>query len=164
MLMRLPGIWLALSLAACSGSQTESGVQPDGVLAALANPDRVELVALHPYPHQIEGEEEMERLHGYGVLGRAALDDSAQGNEVLALIEQGIEASNGMVAACFNPRHGLTVTQGEEVWDLVICFECLSMQVYLDGERNGGHLTVERYEPQVTAIFETAGLTIHADD
>lgn len=51
-----------------------------------------------------------------------------------------------MVAPCFNPRNGLTVTQGEEAWDLVICFECLSIRVYLAGERNG------------------AGLTIHADD
>ena len=164
MLPRRSSLLIALLLAACSGSQTESGVQPDGILASLADADHVELVALHPYPHEIEGEQEIERLHGYGVLGRAALNDLAQGNQVLALIEQGIEASNGMVAACFNPRHGLTVTQGDEVWDLVICFECLSMQVYLDGERNGGHLTVERYEPQVTAIFEAAGLTIHADD
>lgn len=164
MLLRLFCLLALLPLAACSGSPTESGEKPDGVLAVLANPDRVELIALHPYPHQIEGDQEMERLHDYGVLGRNALADSASANEVLALIEQGIEASNGMVAACFNPRHGLTVTTADAVWDIVICYECLSMQVYRDGERVDGHLTAESVEPQVTAIYQAAGLTIHQDD
>lgn len=164
MLLRLFGLLVTLSLAACSGSPTEKGTQPDGVLAALANPDRVELVALHPYPHEIEEEERMDRMHGYGVLGRAVMSDAASANALLAEIERGIEASGGTVADCFNPRHGLRVTVGETLWELVICYECLSMQVYRDGEHVDGHTTVERTGIEVTAVFETAGLTIHTND
>ena len=164
MLSRLLCLLIALPVAACSGSPTESGAQPDGVLKAFADAQQVTLVALHPYPHELEGDASLERLNGYGVLGRSELRDAATANQVLALVEQGIEASQGMVAACFNPRHGLTVTTSDAVWDIVICYECLSMQLYRDGERDGGHLTAESVEPQVTAIFEAAGLSIHRGD
>ncbi|MEM7307867.1 MAG: hypothetical protein AAF682_14405 [Planctomycetota bacterium] len=151
-----------LLIGACSRSLATE-VRPDGVLAALADPQAVELVALHPYPYQLEEADERPRFHGYGVLGRAPLDDGGDRNRVLALVERGIEASNGMVAACFSPRHGLRVEADGSRWDLVVCFECLSMKVYRDGEQVDGHLTSEVVEPQVTALFEASGLAIHGD-
>ena len=154
-----------LLLGSCSGSPNQGGERPDGVLAALADPERVELLALHPYPYQLEGGEDgLELFHEYGVLGRAELEDGVGGNELLALIEQGIEESNGMVAACFNPRHGLRVAADGSTWELLICYECLSMQVYRDGERVEGHRTAESVEPQVSATYRAAGLEIHRND
>lgn len=154
-----------LGLGACSGSQTEGGERPSGVLAALADADSVEVLALHPYPYQLEKDGgDLEQFHGYGILGRASLGNQASGNELVALIERGIEASNGMVAACFNPRHGLSVTVGGVDWDLLICYECLSMQVYRDGKKQDGHLTAELVEPKVSAIYRAAGLVIHHND
>ncbi|MAW61564.1 MAG: hypothetical protein CMJ94_12105 [Planctomycetes bacterium] len=162
MVVRLLALVLALFGSACSGSPSSSTAQADGVLAALAQPESVELVALHPYPHEIE-EQDGPRFHGYGILGQTELTDPEKAEALIALIEEGIEASDGRVAACFNPRHGLTVTTADAVWDFVICYECLSMQVYRDGERDEGHRTAESVEPQVTAIFLAAGLSMHRD-
>ena len=39
---------------------------------------------------------------------------------ILAVIYEGIRDSKGMVAACFNPRHGVRATRGEDVVELVI--------------------------------------------
>ncbi len=165
--MQLRAIFIALTLnlGACSGSQTETGERPDGVLAALADADQVEILALHPYPYQMEKDgQDLEEFHGYGVLGQAPLRDQASRNELIATIERGIEASNGMDAACFNPRHGLSVTVNGSTWDLLICYECLSMQVYRDGEEQNGHLTAELVEPEVSAVYRAAGLVIHVDE
>ena len=165
MLLRIFCLLSLLPLAACSGSPTENRAKPGGVLAALANPDRVELIALHPYPHQIKEDEQMDRMHGYGVLGRAVMSDDASANTLLAGIEIGIiEASDGLTVDCFNPRHGLRATVGQTLWELVICYECRSMQVYRDGEHVDGHTTVERTGIEVTAVFEAAGLTIHTNE
>jgi hypothetical protein len=108
--------------------------------------------------------QDLEEFHGYGVLGQAPLRDQASRNELIATIERGIEASSGMVAACFNPRHGLSVTVNGSTWDLLICYECLSMQVYRDGEEQNGHLTAELVEPEVSAVYRAAGLVIHVDE
>lgn len=158
-------VLVLLVISACSGAPNEDGVRPDGVLAKFADADGVELLALHPYPYQLDRDgDEMERFHGYGVLGRADLVGKATANELVDLIERGIEGSNGMVAACFNPRHGLRVTVDGSDWDFLICYECLSMKVYRDGDGQGGHLTVQSVEPKVTAVFAAAGLQIHRDD
>ena len=164
--MRLP-TWTPLAatllLGACSSPIT-TGARPDGVLAELADPDAVELLALHPYPHALgDDDADLPRFHGYGVLGRAPLADDEQENRVLALVERGIETSDGMVAACFDPRHGLRVTAGGATWDFVICYACLSMNVFRDDVQLEGHLTSDAVEPQMTALFESAGLTIHRD-
>lgn len=152
-------------LGSCSGSTTEGGERPDGVLAALVDAVRVEILALHPYPYQLEEDgEELEQFHGYGILGRVSLGSQADGNELIALIERGIEASNGMVAACFNPRHGLQLTVDGAIWDILICYECLSMQVYRNGKKQNGYRTAELIEPRASAIYRAAGLVIHGND
>lgn len=165
MLPRLFCLLIALPIAACSGSPTQSRAQPEGVLKVFANAQQVTLVSLHPYPYELDSDTSLERLHGYGVLGRHELGDTLSANKVLALVEQGIEASRGMAVDCFNPRHGLTVTTADDaVWDIVICYECRSVQFYRDGEHDGGHRTARTVEPQVTAIFEAVGLSIHSDE
>ena len=49
--------------------------------------------------------------------------------------------SKGLVAGCFNPRHGIRATAGGKTVELVICYECLSMKVYVDGKAKRAVLT-----------------------
>ena len=57
-----------------------------------------------------------------------------------------------MVAMCFNPRHGIHVVRGETVHDLVICFECLQVEVFENGQPAKGFLVSD--SPQ--SVFEDA--------
>lgn len=140
-----------------------------GTLAALAHSDALVIHALHPYPRVFEDGSSVEladgeAFHGYQILGTSEVDDAAQRELLVLLVERGIEASDGRVAGCFNPRHGLSIEKDGLVTDLVICFECHSMSVFEDGVEVAGHRTADSVEPRVTQLFEQSGLTIHSDD
>jgi len=155
-----------LPLASCAGRKQAHEVTedaaPTGVLADLVGADSARVYALHPYPHAVEADPGP-RFHDYLVLGEAELADVADGDYLLALLELGIEGSDGRVAGCFNPRHGLRVEKDGRTTDFVICFECFSMEVHEDGAATGGHETSSEPERVVTAFYEARGLTIHTD-
>jgi len=161
--------WLPAALLAAGSQVTGCGVAtgPPGemdpaVHRALAAAQGARLYALHPYLHETSGPAwaDAERLHDYVVLGSAevAADDAAA---VLEAIFDGIRASDGTVAACFNPRHGVRVVDGEHVVDLVICFECLSLSVHRDGEFVQSLTTTSAPEAALAPALEAAGLTLH---
>lgn len=114
--------------------------------------------ALHPYD---ERENETKgRFHGFKILGQTKLPSSQRG-KLLRLIFSGIQQSNGSVAECFEPRHGVRAVAGTETVDLVICYACLSIQVYRNGKRRpDSALTAHSVEPAVTAMFQALGLKI----
>jgi len=149
---------VAVALAACTSS-----APPDPLFDGLVGSQRMELFALHPFPHELtDPTPPADDFHGYRILGRAAVADLAERNTLVALVRRGVEASDGSVAACFNPRHGLSITKDGHVTDLVICFECLSMNVYVDGVRAEARLTADTFTADVTAHFTANGLVIHA--
>jgi hypothetical protein len=45
---------------------------------------------------------------------------------------------NGEIHNCFSPRHGLRVTWHDHIYDFVICYECKSMLIYVDGRSVAG--------------------------
>lgn len=163
----LPAV-AVLPTAGCSnGPRHASGPVPDGLLGHLAGSDAMTIHATHPYEHEfMEGGEfedradTVPRFHGQPVLGTAQVTDAALRDRLLALVERGIEASDGRVAMCFDPRHALSIVKDGRVTDLLICFECYSMSVWVDGAKLEGHLTARSVEPGVSAIFEDLGLAI----
>lgn len=156
---------LVAALAACVPSPAEHG--PVGVLAHLVDADAMTVHALHPYEHEYmdggefaDQAETVERFCEQPILGTATVDDAATRDLLLRLVERGIAASDGSVAACFDPRHGISVEKDGVTTDFLICFECLSMDVFVDGVEGKGHLTSNAVEPDVSAIFGDLGLTI----
>lgn len=176
--LTLVSLLLGVGSAGCSTNPDEvASPRPDGLFASLADAEAGEIFALHPYPWQLEqeqrereeaeaptSEDANEDLHGYRILGRAQLASASDRNHLLALIEKGIEDSDGTVAACFNPRHGIRIVKGGVVTELVICFECLSLHVYKGGVQSGSETTSIRYSRAVTALFERHGLELHRDE
>lgn len=161
----LIGCALAAACGSANGSPQDRpapGEMQAEVHKALAAAESATLYALHPYPHETEGEEwaEHARLDDYVVLDQAEVD-AATARKVLTLVYDGIEASDGRVAACFNPRHGIRVSGPSGDYDLVICYECLSMQIHHDGEFVQNLLTAEATEKALTPIWAEAGLELH---
>ena len=153
----------SLALAAsCAGDSPNR--LPAAAERALRNPDAMELFALDPVLPNTPGSTPGAEFHDYTILGRAAVSDAAQRAEVAELVLRGIRESDGRVAACFDPRHGVRVEQGGHVLELVICYECLSLAAYGDllgaGVARRSALTSASVGPELTKVFERAGLRI----
>ncbi len=159
--------WVVLSalasLAGC-GSRYDEDVPPTD-RGILEGAEELMIFALRPHPTTAEeplkaGEE---AFHDFKVLGRATVADARRA-ELIELVRKGIDASDGVAALCFLPRHGVRATgRGNDVVDLVICYECFQMVVYgADGERTTV-LTAASVEPAVTRLFEDHGLKIQRD-
>jgi len=139
------------------------------MLAALEAPDAVVLLALHPSAAEdlADSEDEEERalakqphFHGHAVLGRKTLEDAAARERLVTLLAEGIARSGDDVADCFFPRHGVRLQGAGHTIDLVICYECLQMNVYGLDEAQGSANTSDVVEPRVSALYEAHGLTI----
>lgn len=179
---------LLVVLTSCTGPKPDSAPGtvadlsapsplPAGVHDVLAAATEFEIYALHPYSYPLEeeglpGEEgqlgekglkEDPFFHDHRVLGRATLKDPGTLGQVMQAVYRGIEANQSMVAACFNPRHGIHVRAKGHVVDFVICYECLSMNLYLDGAHHSV-LTASAPGAELTRIWQAAGLTIHTGD
>jgi hypothetical protein len=139
---------------------------PAGVREVLENADSFELLSLYPYPRGYDaklwaerGYDKGETAGDYAVLGATALDASGRAM-VLNAVYEGIAASDGMVAACFNPRHALRARKGDTVVEAIICFECLSITLRRNGEHAGSVTTTSTPGTKLTAILRDAGVTL----
>jgi len=151
-------------LAFASGCTLSRQEVPGNARSILENAETFEILALHPYPHLEEGTPvgPEDSFRGYRILGRTAVPDASDRRRLVDLVFEGIDRSKGMVAACFDPRHGIHATRGGAEVDLVICYECLSMHLYRDGSDDRVRfLTAKSVEPEVTSLFEAHGLEIH---
>lgn len=155
-------VLLPFVAVACSTAPTERPPEVPGWAAAtLDAPESIVLLALDPLYLSVPDEEEgPPGFHGYPVLGEAFLDDPGARARLRDLVFGGIAASNGTVAGCFDPRHGIRATRDGVVTEWVICFSCLSMRVHAEGQETAGILTSRDVEPAVSALYRSVGLEI----
>jgi hypothetical protein len=131
----------------------EQQVLWDRAQAVLAKPDSVDLYSLDPIPPG-PGEEPTEFFQGWQVLGKNAVTDADGRKAVLAAAAT---IRPGWGAKCFNPRHGIRATAGEKTADLVNCFECRWVYVFLDREQEVVHLTIGRdQQPALDKVLTDA--------
>jgi hypothetical protein len=101
----------------------------DATVALLEQADQFELLVLSPKPIRAEN-----AFHGYKVLGAAKIAQPDTRRRLISALMQSMRESDGTVAQCFNPRHGIRATRHGKRADLVICFECLSFRLYGDSQ------------------------------
>jgi len=99
-------------------------------------------------------------FHGWEVLGKTEVKGEAERKRLADALRLGAEDNFGMVAACFIPRHGIRLKGGGKTVDLVICFQCLSVQVFVDGERKEGFLTTGDPQEAFDAMLRSAGVKL----
>ena len=152
---------LLLLLAACAPHHAVFSPAVEGVLNA---PETVELLALHPLPHDAPPASRADDFYGYRVLGRAPLVDADARVELVEAVKDGVRGSDGTFAACFEPRHGLRFTRGTDTVELVICYECLALDVYGPGGAREHHTTISGVQPRVDRLFAGVGLRVHGKE
>jgi hypothetical protein len=106
-----------------------------------------------------------ETFHDYSVLGKTEIRSAEERTELLRALDKGIADSDGSVASCFNPRHGISATLHGETVDLIICFECLSIETYTthrDGvlNRSKNVFTTRSPQPTFNRALERARLPV----
>jgi hypothetical protein len=119
-------VWLAFGLDAVGG------VLPPNKLPAIAEkaitaPEAATLYSLEPEDYNKPGA----KFHQVHILGKTTLSaDDAR--KVGAQFKLAVDHWDGMLANCFNPRHGLRITYQHHVFDFVLCYECHQMEVFED--------------------------------
>ncbi|CAN5555649.1 hypothetical protein BH09PLA1_BH09PLA1_18910 [soil metagenome] len=124
---------------------------PAVALHALRNSDRFELFVLDP--RASDG-----GFHGHAILGQTLITDRSVQLRLTDALQSGARWNNGSRYLCFNPRHGIRVTRGGQVIDMLICFECRQVYVFR-GETRISVCTVSE-APQATfdAVLRQAGV------
>jgi hypothetical protein len=69
-------------------------------------------------------------FHGYEITFRTTVEKAEQRTQLGDPLGKALHWSRLRMGACFNPRHGLRVTQGKRTVDFVICLECWGVLVY----------------------------------
>ncbi len=157
----LGALWFVLHRGERSEFDPRRNALPPDAQKILDSGGRFVLLSLNPTPANISTNtagSAGETFHGYPVLGKTEIKDAKQRKELLRALYRGIADSDGSVAGCFNPRHGISATLENKTVELVICFECLSMTVYADGQ--SGVLTTRSPLPTFNKALEEARLPV----
>jgi len=101
------------------------------IVEQIRDAQQMELLSLNPGRPPEAGE----KFHGWEVLGRTLLKGAADRAPILDALAKGLAETDGSMAACFNPRHGIRAVRNGVTTDLVICFECWQVQVIAGGGR-----------------------------
>src|SRR5918993_1481937 len=103
---------------------------PNDSYEVFTKSQQVTLYSLEP-EKRIAGKE---LFHGYSVLGETEVSSQKLQSELKSSLVKAMAGAYG--AACFNPRHGLRLLNGDKTVDIVICFECGTTVIYY-GEAKG---------------------------
>jgi hypothetical protein len=106
--------------------------------------------------------ESSEKFHEWMVLGKTEVKEPADRKKLVDALRLAAEDNAGTAIGHFIPRHGLRLTSGKETVELVICFECLSIQVYVNGNMAKGFLTTGDPQKEFDAILNAAGVKLSA--
>ena len=126
----------------------------------LRDAESFTLYSIHPTPIMVRDplDENASTFHDYEILGQTEVGNADERATLINALYQGIDDSDGTVAACFNPRHGITAKSGDTTIDFVICYECHSMKIYVDGETRGSVITDASPARVFNAAVDNAGL------
>jgi hypothetical protein len=158
-MIRLRVIAMALGavlVVGCTQSKNNNK-PPPSVLVSLEGADEFELLSLDP---EYQTEKPKNGFHGWKILGRAKIEGSATRKKLIAALSKGASENDNTVAACFNPRHGIHTSRDGKATDLVICFECLQVEAYIDGKPNDGFLTSSSPQPVFDQALRDAGVPL----
>ncbi len=160
--LSLASLAIVLSAAACGAA--DKNQLPPAALEILQKAESLEVYSLNPDPLDVkpgakreEGKEEL--FHDWPVLGKTTVKNADKGKSLLTALQKGIAENEGVAAACFNPRHGVRATLEGKTVDLVICFECYSLQIFA-GDARSSVLTTRSPQAAFDQVIKDAGVAL----
>lgn len=130
-------VWAMVLLAVLVVYKRPPTALPEDILSLINNAESIELYSLDAYTRDKDLEKfnarEMTatKFHGQTIYGSRRFTDEDHKSRIRkAIIDSAPVIENPFAAACFWPRHGVRFTAGDKHLDLVICFQCVNMQIY----------------------------------
>ncbi len=124
---------------------------PEDVDSSFDKAKSFRLYSLEP-----ERRDEKDGFHGWHILGETEVKDATDRKRICDSLRLSAEDNPGRVANCFNPRHGIRLIDGDKTVDLVICFHCLSVEVFVNHKQVPGFLTTGRPQTELDAVLTAA--------
>jgi hypothetical protein len=119
---------MLVAVSALSSEARWKNPIPPSAARALSTPADVILYSLEP---AAEFDASESQLHNFKILGQAGLDQK-QTATAIAEFKKAISNWDGIVAACFDPRHAIRLAANGHIYDFVLCYECHQLYVYED--------------------------------
>lgn len=135
---------------------SNGNVVPASVRAALAGAKSLELYSLDPSRQE---DVPKDNFHDWKVLGKTNIAHAEQRKQLISALQNGVAESFGAAAACFNPRHGIRAVHEGKTVDLVICFECFQVQIFV-GEEQDSVLLTDSPQPAFDKLLTDAGVPL----
>jgi hypothetical protein len=135
--------------ATATGEDKKPNKLPEPVLKALEKGDELELYSLDGSTTEKDG------WHGAKVLGKTTVKGE-DAKKFTTALKKGVEEGD-KGARCFIPRHGVRAIFEGKTYDLVICFECHWVYIYIDkGDKPDVYMTSESFQKQFNTILTGA--------
>jgi hypothetical protein len=99
-----------------------------------------------------------DNFHGYPILGKVEIKSPRDRIEILQAIERGMADNKDREGTCFWPRHGVRLVRGRQTVDFVICFTCLQLEQYVNGEHLSHDRTTEAPAVVLDRYLKAAGV------
>lgn len=153
---------LILTMAGCSKKQHPTkplGKKlPTEASDALRNSTTFELISLEP--REYNQESGVDTFHKWRILGSVEISDTATRNTLLNALDAGVAEHDGWVAACFQPRHGISVNFEGKQHDFVICFRCSSGEWYADKKEPEVFFLTDSPKPVLDRVLKAASIQL----
>lgn len=153
-------VLFTLLLAGCSSRAAEPRNKiPHELQAILKQADQFELLSLNP-TELPQDTIPKDSFHDWEVLGQTIVKNAETRKQLIAAFKKGVEENEGIVAACFTPRHGFRVTHGSKTADFVICFECLQVHAYIGDQWEKSFLITASPQDLFDSVLKEAKVSL----
>lgn len=135
----------------------EQAIVAGEVEKLLSGDGQVMIYSLDPENRRAPKDGDESFFHGFMILGKAEVKSSSERKLLAAALAEDIRENSGIVAGCFNARHGLRITRESSMIDIVLCFECLSARSY-NFNSGKGFLVSGSSAPEFNAFLDVHGI------
>ena len=154
LLRSLVGVLLVAGVVSAYGMLRLRRV-PAAALRCLRAPQQMVLYSVVPDRHLLIEPPGPTNFHGFRILGQTAIITLGNQRAVVNTIERSIVRSFGVENGCFNPHHGMRVSDASGTYDFVICFECMQIYIY-SGDKQIGDATIFGWPAPLDEILQSA--------
>ena len=135
--LRLAALSALLAALFGCGKDPLSGAMASALLEAVEGAEVVEIVSLDPEPPEppvgggvVPAVKPGPAFHGWPFLDRSAAVSESDRAALLNDLRKMLRTPSDVAFACFTPRHAVRLKALGGDLDIVICFECLNMEIY----------------------------------
>jgi hypothetical protein len=127
-------------IAGCSG--VKKNKLPSAAMSILEKAEEIELISLDPGHPEKDERPPKGDYFGWKELGRTTIEDAETRRRVVSAVATGLAEATGAGANCFDPRHALHASHKDKTVEILICFQCSQVLVYVNDKRQDPYLAI----------------------